>query len=304
MGGARQDRIVEPTTTASRAAMHPSANPALPRRTPAGVLDEVAACATGDPYKAAEALRALDPRELDAQQLARWAALLNRVVGERLGCWTEAQGRLHGLLEAPETPTPALLCEVGAAAKNASVRRDALSAAARLSESVAVPMDAAQDAISLAAVGHRLHLLDASAAATDLLSALAPFEAVMWSDASPLDGTIANTLDSIGSAVLERPPAELDHPILRAALEYCAGLCLRFSRRGGSTLEQAAANRLRAACSLALGDPTQALRHADAGLAILGEATHPPVAHARELLQQQQRRALEALARRDDAAPG
>lgn len=284
--------------------MLPSADPVQPRRTPAGVLDEVAACAAGDPHKAAEALRALDPGVLDAQQHARWAALLNRVVGERLGRWTEAQGRLHGVLEAPGTATPALLCEVGAAAKNASVRRDALSAAQRLSESTDVPMDAAQDAIALAAVGHRLHLLDASAAATDLLSALAPFEAVMWGDSNPLDSTIAATLQDIGWAVLERPPAELEHPILRAALAYCGGLCARFSRRGGSLLDQAGAHRLRAACALALDDPTRALRHADAGLASLGEAADRPAAHARELLQQQRRRALDALGRRDDAVRG
>lgn len=284
--------------------MLPSADPVPSRRTPSGLLDEVAACAAGDPHKAAEALRTLDPGELDAEQRARWAALLNRVVGERLGCWTEAQGRLHGVLEAPGVAPPGLLCEVGAAAKNASVRRDALSAAQRLSESMAVPLDAAQDAIALAAVGHRLHLLDASAAATDLLSALAPFEAVMWSDATRLDGTIAATLQNIGWAMLERPDTELEHPILRAALAYCAGLCARFSRRGGDTLAQADANRLRAACALALGDPAEARRHADAGLACIGEAASRPAAHVRELLQQQRRRALEAVTRRDEAPPG
>jgi hypothetical protein len=284
--------------------MSPVADHALGRRTPAGVLDEVAACAAADPDKAAEALRSLDPGALDAQQRTRWASLLNRVVGERLGRWSEAQGQLHGVLEAQEASTPGLLCEVGAAAKNASVRADAISAARRLSESTAVPLDAAQDAIALAAVGHRLHLLDASDAATELLSALAPFEAVIWSDAGPLDNTIAAILREIGWALLERSHAELEHPILRTALARCAALCARFNRRSGSALDQAGASRLRSASALALGESRQALRHADAGLALLAEATSLPSADERERLRLQRRQALEILSPGEDEPGG
>lgn len=284
--------------------MSPLADPALGRGSPDGVLDEVAACAAAEPDKAAEVLRSLDPGALDAQQRARWAGLLNRVVGERLGRWSEAQGQLHGVLEAQGVSTPGLLCEVGAAAKNASVRADAISAARRLSESTALPLDAAQDAIALAAVGHRLHLLGACDAATELLSALAPFEAVIWRDAGPLDNTIAAILQQIGWALLERSHAELEHPILRTALARCAALCARFSRRSGSALDQASASCLRSASALVLGEPAQALRHADAGLTLLTEATSLPAAEERERLLQQRRRALDTQSQGDDASGG
>ena len=239
-------------------------------RTPEEALDEADACHDDDPPRAAELLRRLDPAALAPARLPGLAFLLNHVLGEQLGAWPEAHTMFGALLRAAgEQPAPALFRQAAAAAHLAGDE----AAEARLGEALAAATGAtagqAQQVVALTALMYRVPMLPAADSAEAIAEALPLFTTPSWQQATPLDVAVAACANNIASGLLDRPPADLQQPALRRALDDTAQLAERIWLRAGNWLNHERAAYLRARVGNALGSAAQAREHALRGLALL-----------------------------------
>jgi len=273
-------------------------------RTPEEALDEADACHDDDPPRAAALLRQLDPAALPPGRLPGLAVLFNHVLGEKLGAWAEAQQRFDVLLRAAgDPPPPALFRQAAAAARLAgdAVAETRLSAA--LAAATGATVVQAQEVVALTALMYRVPTLPAAGAAEAIAQALPLFAAPSWQQATPLDTAVAACANNIASGLLDRPPAELQLPALRGALDDTAQFAERVWLRAGNWLNHERAAYLRSMVANALGDATGARSHALRGLALLdANDTDSAEPVDRAFLELERARACRDLAFHDEAA--
>lgn len=240
---------------------------------PVAQLEEADACHDDDPPRAAALLRHIDPAALPSARLPSLAFLLNHVLGEKLGAWTEAHAMFDALLRAAgENPPMALWRQAAAAARLAG---DAAAAAHRI-EGLAIAAGAtagqAQDVVAFTALMYRAPMLPAAAAAEAVADVLPVFAAPAWAEANPLDSAVAACANNIASGLLERPAADVQqHPPLRSVLDRTALLAERIWLRAGTWVHHERAAYLRAMVATALGEALAAREHALRALALLDE---------------------------------
>jgi hypothetical protein len=208
------------------------------------LLEEADTIHDDDPVRGADLLRRIDAGALPTDKLPLLGFLVNHVFGEKLGDWAEAHARQSALMAAAVAPLPAVLH------RHAAV-------AARLAGDGAAAGVATQALAQAAAAGQ---------IATAALQAL---QAPHWQTAGALDVPAAALCNNLGSALVDRPLADLADPALRQALALAADRAQRLWQRAGDWVNHERAAYLCALAASALGDAGAALRHAQGGLALI-----------------------------------
>ena len=236
-------------------------------------------CHDDEPVRGAELLRSLDAAALATDERPLLAFLLNHVLGEKLGCWAEADLRQTALLglarTAGQTPPAVLLRQAAVAAHlggadDGPARCATLCAA--LAEATGAPPAQALQLVRLAAAAFTAPGLDAATAGALVLSAMAPLLASgpnPWQQPGGLDSAAAAQCNNIASELVERPLPALQDPTLREALAQAAANSQQLWQRAGTWVHWERVCYLRALCASALGDAAGARAHAAAGLALL-----------------------------------
>jgi hypothetical protein len=257
-----------------------------------------------DPAGGAELLRRVDPAALVADQLPLLGFLFNHVLGEKLGDWAEAQRRQQALQQAAAAPLPAVLHRHAAvAARLACDDAGAASATQALAAAAAVPAAQAGELVALAAAALQAAVLPAAAAGALAHAALQPLLGGHWQSPCALDVPTAAQCNNVGSAIVDRPPADLADPALRQALALAAERAQWLWQRAGNWVHHERAAYLCALASSALGDAASALRHAQAGLGLIdANDTAAEQSVDRAFLGLEASFALERLARAEEAA--
>jgi hypothetical protein len=268
------------------------------------LLDEADAVHDDDPARGAQLLRRIDPAALPADQLPLLAFLFNHVLGEKLGDWAEAQRRQRALQQAAAAPLPAVLHRHAAvAARLAGDDAGAASATQALAAAAAVPAAQAGELVALAAAVLQAAVLPAAAAGELAHAALQPLLAGHWQLPTALDVPTAAQCNNLGSALVDRPPADLADPALRQALALAADRAQWLWQRAGNWVHHERAAYLCALAASALGDAASALRHAQAGLGLIdANDTAAEQAVDRAFLGLEASFALERLGRAEEAA--
>jgi pyrroline-5-carboxylate reductase len=225
------------------------------------ILAEIDGYHDAEPSRAATALRALDAAALDDAGRRSFAFLVNHVLGEKLGCWSEAAALLAPLAAAG-APLP-VLRQHAVAAHLAGDADSARAAIARLAAQAGADPAAARLAVEVAALGFTA--LTATHGAT--LMALAARAAAL--PPGPLDAAFAagfnNVTNALYYATREAPLAAT----LRGGLRRGAEAALLYWLRAGGWQEHERAHYLRAKIALRTGEPVAAVAHAERGLAIV-----------------------------------
>ena len=232
------------------------------------LLDQANACHDDDVPRGAALLRAIDAAALPVARHPTYAFLLNHVLGEKLGAWTEALGLHQRLLALPE-PDAVLWRQAGAAALGVGDASATERATAAYASANGVDRARALEVLQLSAAMYRVPGQDANTAARLTHAAIAPFDTHPWSAAGPLDSAVAAGLNNIASGLHERPLPDLRAPALREALSRSAELAHRFWLRAGTWVNAERALYLRAMVGNALGDAHTARAHALEALALL-----------------------------------
>ena len=283
------------------------------------LLDEADAIHDDDPPRGAELLRRIDAGALAADRLPLLGFLLNHVLGEKLGDWAEAHARQRSLLQAAAAAAAAADAAADAAAaaplpavlhRHAAVAArlagdDAAADAATQALAAATTASALQagELVSLAAAGLQSGALPAAAAGQLALSALLALQAAHWQATGPLDVPAAAQCNNLGSALVDRPVADLADPALRQALALAAERAKWLWQRAGDWVNHERAAYLCALAASALGDPASALRHAQGGLGLIdAHDTTGEQAVDRAFLGLEASFALDRLGRAEEAA--
>jgi hypothetical protein len=268
------------------------------------LLDEADAIHDDDPARGAELLRRIDPGSLPAEQRPLYAFLLNHVFGEKLGDWAGAHARQGALQAAAAAPLPAVLHRHAAVAARLAGDAAAAQAATRsLAGAAGTAPEQADELVVLAAAALQAAGLAAAAAGALALAALQALQAPHWQAAGPLDVAAAAQCNNLGSALVDRPPADLADPRLRQALALAAERAQWLWQRAGDWIHHERAAYLCAMAASALGDADGALRHAEAGLALIdANDTAGEQSVDRAFLGLEASFALERLGRAGDAA--
>jgi pyrroline-5-carboxylate reductase len=237
---------------------------------PQETLDELNRIHDDEPERAAAGLLTLDPAGLDDGALRTYAFLLNHVLGEKLGRWSEALDRLAPLARRDGASLP-VLRHCGVAAHFAGDAAAADAAIARLAAQASVDVAIARDLVKLAALGFKpLAAADAPALGAAAAQACA-------AAAGPLDASFAATFNNVTTALYYATrEAPLTAP-LRGALRRGAEAALLFWLRAGAWLEHERAHYLRAKIALRTGEPVSAVNHAERGLAIVAANGDDPI---------------------------
>lgn len=233
-------------------------------------LDELNRIHDDDPDRAAAGLLTLDPAGLDDGALRTYAFLVNHVLGEKFGRWTEALDRLAPLAQRDDTPLPVLRqCGVAAQLAGDAARTDAVIA--RLAAQAGADVTLARTLVKLAALG----FMPLAAADAPVLGATAAHACT--AAPGPLDASFAATFNNVTTALYyatREAPLTAD---LRGALRRGAEAALLFWLRAGGWLEHERAHYLRAKIALRTGEPVAAVGHAERGLAIVAANGDDPI---------------------------
>jgi hypothetical protein len=257
-----------------------------------------------DPATGAELLRRIDATALAAERLPLLGFLLNHVLGEKLGDWAEAHARQRDLQRAAAAPLPAVLQRHAAlAARLAGDDIAALAATRALAGAASVPVEQAGELVALAVAVLQAGALPAAAAGSLATAALQALHAAHWQAAGPLDVPVAAQCNNLGSALVDRPVADLADAALRDALALAAERAAWLWQRAGDWVNHERAAYLCALAASALGDAAAALQHAGRGLALIdANDTAAEQAVDRAFLGLEASFALERLGRAAEAA--
>lgn len=253
-------------------------------------LDEANACHDDEPERGAALLRTVDAAQLPPERWPGYAFLLNHVLGEKLHRWDEALQYQRALLNlaqpAPaavlwrQAATAARLAEAAAPASRDGVAgapsrgvteagASAQELAAAFAQASGANLERCIELLRLSAAMYAAPGESATRAADGVLAALAPLTLPGWQAPGPLDASVAACANNLASGLLDRPPADLAHPSLRAALAQSAEQAHRFWLRAGTWVHHERAFYLRAMVCNSLGEPQWARAHAQAALALL-----------------------------------
>lgn len=229
-------------------------------------LDDLLRIHDDEPARVADALLTIDAGALDDAQQRTYGFLLNHVLGERFGRWSEALIRLTPLAERPQASLR-VLRHHGVAALQAGDHARCAQAQAQIATAAAVEPAVARALLQVAALG-----------LTPLTTGHAPQVAALALQASAfapgaLDADFAACFNNVTTA-LYYATREVDvtgapGAPMRSALRRGAEAALLFWRRAGGWMEHERALYLRAKIALRTAEPVAALAHAEQGLAIV-----------------------------------
>lgn len=230
------------------------------------------------PEEAASRLRALDWAALPADRAPLAAFLLNHVLGEKLGGWGEAAGRIDRLRKqvvgAPLAVTLHAAVADGLAGRSDSEARGALEAAS---------------SPQMAACAIELRRLGFAEAQTDALGFAATLgelaqRAAALATGTALDPQLAAGLNNATSRLLDLAP-EAGDALIREALQTGAAEALRFWQAAGSWVQHERALYLVALVANRVGAPSEARAAAEQALALIAAHGREEVDRAFLLLQ-------------------
>jgi pyrroline-5-carboxylate reductase len=234
-------------------------------------LDHLHRIHDDQPDAAAAGLRALDCSALSADQLAGFAFLVNHVLGEKLGQWSEACQRIAPLAARADAPL-ALLRQHAVAARCAGDAAQARTATAALARRAQV--DVAQAALLV-----RVCALNFSPSAkAEELATLANRAAGIGPSA--LDPSFGAAFNNVTNGVYYATRQQPVKPGLRRALLRGADAALLFWSRAGGWMEHERALYLCAKVALRAGELSTAAAAAERGLAIVATQGNDPAERA------------------------
>lgn len=261
-------------------------------------IDELIRLHDAEPARVAQALRSVAAGGVPASDLARYAWLVNHVIGEREGDWQGALALLHAT--AGEGSGLPVLRHVVAAAMLAGQPLQAWALRERLIGGADVSPRRVDAVLRLAV----LQFSARSADAADLALALRPLLDDLGAEADPgaQGAMLAGGLNNVVSCLLERAPAPVLEPAVRGALMDGARECRRLWRLAGNWVNHERADYLVAMCANHLGLWAEARDAAAAGLATIDAHGRDDVDRAFLLLELSRAwRGLGDERRRDDA---
>jgi hypothetical protein len=233
-------------------------------------LDEANSCHDDDPPRGAALLREVDAARLPPERWPSYSFLLNHVLGEKLGAWSEALAGQQRLLALAQTQrAPLLWRQLGAAAQVVGATEPLAQAVEALASSSGAAPERARELVDLAAAMYVAPSQSAADAGQTALRALGPVMHIAWPTNTALDAQAAACSNNIANGLLDRSDKDLRHGALRAALATGAELAERLWRQAGTWVQHERALYLRALASTALGEPHLARRHALDGLVLL-----------------------------------
>lgn len=223
-----------------------------------------------DPPRALELLRRLEVATLPAGRLARLSFLLDHVVGEKFGLWSEALAGQRAVVQrAGDQAAAGIFRHAAIAAQIAGDTLLARSWTQALAASSDAPLAKAQALVTLGVAGFSVSRLGAEAAGRLALQALQPLATLHSTPGGGLDTAFGAVTNNLASELLERPLDDLAQPDLRAALRLAAEHSLRFWQRAGTWVNHERARYLGAMAANALGDGVEGAAQARSGLALL-----------------------------------
>lgn len=214
-----------------------------------------------DPLRAAAALRDLDVQSLAADRLPTLAFLLNHLLGEKLGHWSEAAERLAALRATRGDIPLAVDLQAAVAAE--------LSGASPASALASLVASGGQEAAEIAVALGKLAFA-ALADPAEMASALDHLaqRARPLSQPNPLDQRLAIGFNNATSRLLERAGASVDAPV-RSALVSGSAAALQFWRRAGTWVQHERALYLQALVYNRTGAPAAARDACTEALALI-----------------------------------
>lgn len=246
-----------------------------------------------EPQAAAEALRRIAEQDVPADQLGRFTWLVDHVIGEKSGHWSEAYALIAKVISRHASlPQPAL--------RHAAV---AAHLSGNLLAGIALERRMAQDgtradqvaiAVRAAAISFSITPVRAAEAALALLSIIGNVE--QWSDASGVDSTVAASLNNAVSALLEQDDETVGHADVRAAMTQGASAARTLWHRAGTWVNHERADYLCALVFNRIDDYANALEAAERGRQLI--ETNGPEDVDRAFLLLESARALIGLSRK------
>lgn len=239
--------------------------------TAAAALQEIHRIHDDDPPRAAAALRALEAAALPPEQRPLFGFLCNHLLGEKLGCWSEAADRMAPLAAQPQAGVA--LLRHHAVACLAAGRPTAQAIERLAAEARATPALAAL-AVELGQLG----FTPAPATVREALPRLAR-QAAAYAP-SGLDGALAAGFNNVATGLYYATRSDPMDDALRQALVQAAEAALLFWCRAGGWQEHERALYLVAKVALRVGEPLAAACAAERGLAIVAAHGDDPVEKA------------------------
>jgi hypothetical protein len=231
-------------------------------------FDELVRLHHREPERVAQGLRAMARRGLGDAEPARFAWLVNHVVGETQGGWAEAVGLLEQAVG--DSRDPGVLRHRAVAE---SFSGAPLAALARIPDIAA----GAGTTPQVASLVVRLGILQFAAEDTPVVPLAAAFDAVLSElrgapeDTGRLGATLAASLNNVTSWLLDAKAAPVDDPVYRRALADGAALSKTFWTRAGTWMNRERADYLIALCANRLDDHGAAEEAALTGLRTIDE---------------------------------
>ncbi|QDQ83525.1 hypothetical protein [Paraburkholderia megapolitana] len=215
-----------------------------------------------EPQAAAAALHGMVDQDVPADQLGRFTWLVDHVIGEKFGHWSEA----HELIEKAisrhtSLPQPAL--RHAAVAAHLSGNLLAGIALERRMVQDRIRADQATIAVRASAISFSISPARALEAAVALLSIAGGVE--QWNDASGVDAAVAASLNNAVSALIELDDETLGHADVRAAMVQGAAAARMLWQRAGTWVNHERADYLCALVFNRIADYANALEAAERG---------------------------------------
>jgi hypothetical protein len=249
-----------------------------------------------EPQAAADDLRRLAELDVPADELGRFAWLVDHVIGEKQGAWPEA----YELIKKVTASHKSLQLPVLRFAAVAALLGGSLPAGMALERRMMernVSADQASAAVRAGALSFTVtsaNALDTSAGLLSIVDSVS-----RWSDPSGVDSLVAASLNNIVSALLEHQDDTLDDPDVSTAMILGADAARRLWYRAGTWLNHERADCLCALVFNRLGDHAKALEAAERGQRVIERSGCEDVDCA--FLMLESARALIGLSRKAEA---
>jgi hypothetical protein len=249
-----------------------------------------------EPQAAAEQLRKISDQEVPVDQLGRFAWLVDHVIGEKDGRWSEAY-KLITKVTSPHESLPLSVVRFAAVAAQSSGDPLAAMALERRMMMEGLSADQASTAVRAAVLSFALpgRAIDVAAG---LLSVIDSVD--RWSEASAVDSLVAASLNNTVSALLQQEDETVSHADVNTAMIQGASAARTLWYRAGTWINHERADYLCALVFNRLGNYARAFEAAERGRQLIDTSGSEDVDRAFLLLESA--RALIGLSRKAEGA--
>ncbi|MRD46700.1 hypothetical protein GHT07_05395 [Caenimonas koreensis DSM 17982] len=227
-------------------------------------IEEIVRIHDDDPAAAAHALRAMCASAMADKDLPQFSWLVNHVIGEKLGAWSEAL-QLQRLL--PPTGPVVLRLQHAAAALLAGQAVQAWALQARIAQESGAPAEDARAAVALRVLQYTAESADPHDFAMALLDCARSLPA--GPGGRKLGMAIASSLNNSVSALVERKVLPVDDAAVKSALVEGAQISRGVWGEAGTWMNHERADYLIALCGNRTGEWSIALQAARNGIATI-----------------------------------